>query len=254
MGNANVFLSWCHLSSILGNSWHLRHVLLLLHVLHWHWRHLLLLSRRHSVLLRNLRHSLNLLQLLLLIHSWVKVVLVLVLLSIVVRFLSWSHVHVSLAVVEGCVHGLILLHDFKQLLQNLSHMWVTGQVIQMESSSLLSLIFLKVRLINCFFNLNLSQLFDLVMVDHKSFTVMSLVVHCLLGSCGGIWGLKADKGESISGFTFFKSDLLNLTERLKHLLKFVVSPVGWEVFDIKIASFLRGLISKGVSFLFSFSV
>ena len=45
----------------------------------------------------------------------------------------WSAHHVGL-VVELSVDSLILLHDVEQLLEDLSHVWVTGEVIEVEGS------------------------------------------------------------------------------------------------------------------------
>jgi hypothetical protein len=61
-------------------------------------------------------------------------------------------------------------------------MWVTGEVIQMESASLLSLIFLEIGFINGLFLLDLSDLLDFIMVNHESFTIISLVMKSLLSS------------------------------------------------------------------------
>lgn len=78
--------------------------------------------------------------------------------------------------VEVGVHGLVLLHDVQQLLKNLSHVWVTGKIIKMESSHLLGLIFFEISLIDGIFDLDSSLFLDLVMVDHQGLAIMSGVV------------------------------------------------------------------------------
>jgi len=165
-------LWWCH------HVWHwgLWHSLLLWNwhtVGHlWHWLSHLLLSSHWHVLSS---------------HSW--------LLRSVVIWLSWSSVvvlvwsssllsgtHGSLRVVEVSIHLLVLLHDVQQLLKDLSHVWVAGKVIEVEGTSLLSLILLEIGLIDGVFDLDLSLLLDLIMVDHEGLTVIGGVVKGRLGN------------------------------------------------------------------------
>lgn len=94
---------------------------------------------------------------------------------------SSSH-HVSLLVVEVGVHGLVLLHDIQQLLKNLSHVWVAGKIIKMESTGFLGLIFFEISLVDGIFNLNLSLLLNLVVVDDKGLTFEGSVVKVGLGN------------------------------------------------------------------------
>lgn len=66
-----------------------------------------------------------------------------------------------------------------------------------------------------------------------------MVVEGLFGRSGGIWGLEADEGEGVAGFSFlFDSDLLDVTELFEKILKLLLSPFSWEVLDVKIASLL----------------
>jgi hypothetical protein len=61
----------------------------------------------------------------------------------------------------------ILVHDLQELLENMSHMWMVRKVINPEagSSSVDGLILLKIRLVNGFLDLDLSDFFDLIEVD-----------------------------------------------------------------------------------------
>lgn len=93
-----------------------------------------------------------------------------------------------------------------------------GQVIPLESTGLLGLIFFPVSLVTSFLHLKLSDLLDLIVVDqkHLSFAVVVLQVLLSLGSIS--WLLVADKGESITGgFTLVQSDVFNLTIILKQV-------------------------------------
>ena len=148
-----------------------------------------------------------------------------------------STTHVSLRVVEVGVHLLILLHDVQQLLKNLSHVWVAGKVIEVEGTSLLSLILLEIGLIDGVFDLDLSLLLDLVVVDHEGLTVIGGVVKSRLGNGGGIWHLEADESE-VSVSSFFELDVLDGSELLEEVLKFFFWPLVWEVLDVEVASLL----------------
>jgi len=94
---------------------------------------------------------------------------------------SSSH-HVSLLVVEVGVHGLVLLHDVQQLLKNLSHVWVAGKIVEVESTGLLGLIFFEISLIHGILDLDLSLLLNLVMVDDQGLSFESSVVKVSLGN------------------------------------------------------------------------
>ena len=93
-----------------------------------------------------------------------------------------SSTHGSLRVVEVSIHLLVLLHDVQQLLKDLSHVWVAGKVIEVEGTSLLSLILLEIGLIDGVFDLDLSLLLDLVVVDDQGLALESSVVKVGLGN------------------------------------------------------------------------
>lgn len=202
LGGDLVFLLWSHVllhlltSWGLWNSlhhwltWHLTHSLV--HTWLWHLRHTWLLW--HSLLAWHTWHLSSHVLLLHLVHVLTLVVWsVTVLLVASVVWLSWSTSHLSLILAEVGVHGFVLLHDLEQLLEDLSHMWVSNEVVEVESTVLLGLIFLEVRLVHGFFSLEGSKLFDLVMVDHEGLAFDGVVVEGLLGSSCGIWGLEADE-------------------------------------------------------------
>jgi len=201
-----VFLLWSQLGLVWSRgSWHLWLTHLwhtLVHV--WLWWHLVLhcwLSWHGSLLVWHTWHLSTHVWLLLLNTTMVHVsslmvlslttTVVLVLTSVV--WLSWSTSHLSLVLVEVSVHGFVLLHDLKQLLEDLGHMWMSNQVVKMESTILLGLIFLEVGLVHGFFSLEGSKLLDLVMVDHKGLTFNGVVVEGLLGRGSSIWGLEANE-------------------------------------------------------------
>jgi len=135
------------------------------------------------------------------------------------------------------IHGLVLLHDVQQLLKNLSHMRMTGEIIEMEGSHLLSLILFEISLIDGIFDLDSSLFFNLVVVDHQGLSIMSCVVQSGFGEGSGIWLFEADESK-VSISSFFELDILDLSEMGKNVLELFISPVIREVLDIEIASLL----------------
>jgi len=95
---------------------------------------------------------------------------------------SWATWTSSLIVVEVGVHLLVLLHDIQQLLENLSHVWVAGEIVKMESTGFLGLVFLEISLIDGIFDLDFSLLLDLVVVDDQGLALESSVVKVGLGN------------------------------------------------------------------------
>jgi len=130
---------------------------------------------------------------------------------------------------------------------------VTGKVVEVESTSLLGLILFEIGLINGVFDLDLSLLLDLVMVNHEGLTVIGSVVKSRLGNGGGIWLLEADESE-VSVSSFFELNVLDGSELLEEVLKFLLWPLVWEVLDIEVASLLGGLVSESISLLFDLSI
>jgi len=95
---------------------------------------------------------------------------------------SWATWTSSLIVVEVSVHLLVLLHDIQQLLENLGHVRVAGKIVKMESTGFLGLILLEISLIDGIFDLDLSLLLDLVVVDDQGLSLESSVVKVGLGN------------------------------------------------------------------------
>ena len=156
--------SW-HTSSI-WHSWHtsstwhwgLTHWLwlLLVSLLHtmWSWSsliatHVLLMSSSHVVLSTLVWSSL----------------LSVVIVSVSTIMLSVTTSLLSIMLHESGISSFIVLHDFDQLLEDLSHMWMSDEIIQVVSTSFLGHILFKVRFVHSFFSLKLSEFLDLIMID-----------------------------------------------------------------------------------------
>lgn len=124
----------------------------------------------------------------------------------------------SVVILLHLVHisSLILLHDLNQLLEDLGHVRVRDQVVEVETSILLCLIPFERLFVDGFFSLQSPDLLDLVVVDNKLLTFKGLIVKILFGLGGGVWGHKADEGiDSGSCFRFAYFDLFDLSMGLK---------------------------------------
>ena len=240
-------------------TWLWRHTdisILLLHMNWWHW----LLWHTHVGILRwnwhtTLWSSLTHVLLLMLSHVALHVLILVIISLVVVPLLRpwWSNI--SLTLIEMSIHCFVLMHDFNKLLQNLCKIRVTSEVIQVEPTSLLLLISFEVGFVNGFFFLDLSEFFDLVMIDDKGLAIKSLIVQHLFSWCSWIRSLITDESKWVSSFAFrFKSDLFNLSKLWELLLEIIFGPSCWEILDIEVASFLWCFISNSVFFLFNFSL
>jgi len=138
---------------------------------------------------------------------------------------------------------MVLLHDVEELLEDLRDVWHGGQIIHLERAVLLKLILLEVSLINGVLNLDLSKFLDLIMVDDQGLSVINGVVEGLFSHSGVIWLLEADESEVSTSLSLLELDVLNFSEFTEELAELGISPVGWEVLNVEIASLLGRLVS-----------
>ena len=162
--------------------------------------------------------------------------------------------HVSLVVAEGSGHLLVLLHDVKELLEDLGDVWVGGQVVELHGAGLGGLVLLEIGLVDLILNLDFSEFFDLVVVDDEGLAFIDGVAEGLLSVGSMVWRLEADEGEVAGSLSLLELDLLDLTEVLEEVVKLGLTPAGWEVLDVEVASLLGGLVSEGLLLLLSLSL
>jgi hypothetical protein len=80
-------------------------------------------------------------------------------------------------------------------------MRLVGNIIPLETTSLLSLIFVPISFISRTLHLDLSNLFDFIIVDQKHLTFNIMVMEILFGLSSIIWFLEANKSISITIWT-----------------------------------------------------
>jgi len=180
------------------------------------------------------------------LSSWLLVLVLitsLVLSSIVV---VRSSVSTTLVVVHSLVSTLswvnliVLLHKLEKLLDDLCQVWLTGQIVPLESTSLLLSILFPISLIFEFSHLHSSNLLDFIIVDNENLTFECLVLQSSLSSSTSIWLFEADKSIRVTCCTLFKSNIFNFSVSVvtENILKSLLSPVVWEVLDVKVDSLL----------------
>jgi hypothetical protein len=139
-------------------------------------------------------------------HSLLShVVILIVSLSTVVLSVVWvssvlllsSHVWTSVILLSS-----ILLHKLEKLLDNLSQMWLRSEIVPLESTGLLLSIFFEIGLILKLSHLNLSNLFDFIVVDDQNFSINLSVRKLLLGCGAGIWLFIANESILVSLLVF----------------------------------------------------
>jgi hypothetical protein len=80
-------------------------------------------------------------------------------------------------------------------------MRLVGNIIPLETTSLLSLIFVPISFISRTLHLDLSNLFDFIIVDQKHLTFNIMVMKILFGISSIIWFLEANESKSITIWT-----------------------------------------------------
>lgn len=149
------------------------------------------------------------------------------------------------------------LNDAQKLGDDGNEIELSLQITPLDFSvvtSFLSSVLFKVSFINGLFDENLSVLLNLVVVDNHTLAFKVGSCQALLCLSCLLWVLKANKCKVVAILAFVHSDAFNVTELAEELSNLVVLPVIWEVFDIKIASFLRVLVPKNRLLLFKLSV
>jgi len=153
--------------------------------------------------------------------------------------LVWSLWSVSSVVSHILSEWLLLsLHVGNKLLNKGKDFWSVNDV-QIEWALVLFLIVLVISFVSDFFLLNLSDFFNFIVIDVEDFSIESLLVKLGFSLGSIVWILEANK--SIYSFTFWFTEYLytfNFSELSKVLSKFLFTSVGWEILNIKIASFL----------------
>ena len=160
-------LLWSHLLLLLTDSWLCWHSWL-----NWHsrlWLHSLWSWWCHH---SRLWHT----SWLLLSHHLILVTTLMLSVVVVWSSLSTTIIVLSMLATLALVLIVLSLHKLEKLLDDLSQVWLTGQIIPLESTGLLLSILFPISLIFEFSHLHSSDLFDFIIVDDKNFTIKSLVL------------------------------------------------------------------------------
>jgi len=150
----------------------------------------------------------------------------------------------------------VLLHELEKLLDDLGQMWLTGEIVPLESTGLLLSVLLEIGLVLKLGHLDLSNFLDLVVVDDQDLSINLGVGKLLLGGSAGVWLFVANESVLVSSsvFLWFKSDVLKFSVFTEFLSDVLLSPAVWEVLDVKVDSLLGGFISDSLHEFLLFSL
>ena len=129
-------------------------------------------------------------------------------------------------------------------------------IIPLEATSLLRLIFVPISFISCSFHLDLSDLLDFIVVDQKHLTFNVMIVEIWFGLSSIIWFLEANQSEneSITIWTSSNTNTFYFTISFEEITYFLLFPRIWEVFDIKITSSFAGFIANSFTKFFLLTI
>jgi hypothetical protein len=96
-------------------------------------------------------------------------------------------------------------------------MRLVGNIIPLETTSLLGLIFVPIGFISCSFHLDFSDLLDFIVVDQKHFTFNIMIVEILFGLSSIIWFLEANESKSITIWTRINTNFFDFTIRFEEI-------------------------------------
>ena len=133
-------------------------------------------------------------------------------------------------------------------------MRLVSNIIPLEATSFLGLIFIPIGFIFCSFNLYLSDLFDFIVVDRKHHTFNVMIVEIRFGLSSIIWFLEANESECITIWTSFNTNFFYFTISFEEISYFLLFPRIWEVFDIKITSSFAGFIANSFTKFFLLTI
>ena len=131
-------------------------------------------------------------------------------------------------------------------------MRLVSNIIPLEATSFLGLIFIPIGFIFCSFNLDLSYLFDFIEVDWKHHTFNVMIVEIGFGLSSIIWLLEANQSESesITIWTSSNTNTFYFTISFEEISYFLLFPRIWEVFNIKITSSFARFKAKSITKFF----
>ena len=148
---------------------------------------------------------------------------------------SWA----SLIEVLRLSSVILLMHVLKKLSHDRHEIWLRVKVCPVDSpSKLLSFVLLEVSNINFLLNVDLSDFFDLVVVDEELLSLKNLLMKIEFGTHSRIGIFETNKSKVDAVCTFICSDAFDFTELFKNLADFELAPSWRNVFDVEVAAFL----------------
>ena len=105
-----------------------------------------------------------------------------------------------------------VIHQSEKMMDDLSQMRLTRQIIPLETTLEHGFVLFKVSFIKCLFSLNISDFFDLIVIDDNHFVIEDLLVQVLFCIHRTVWFLEADESKTQSLLCLLETDIFNLTK------------------------------------------
>jgi hypothetical protein len=152
---------------------------------------------------------------------------------------------VSLRTLSHWTSVELVLHS-REILEDLSKKSIDlGLVEEINSvSKILFLEVLEVSLVMEFLILSFSDFLNFVVVNVKLFSIEDLLMEFSLGLLGLLRILETNEGIDSLSFLREHLNVFNFSILSEEFFKLLLGGVGWEVFNIEIASLLGVLVSK----------
>lgn len=125
-----------------------------------------------------------------------------------------------------------------------------NNIIPLETTRLLSRVFVPICFISCCFHLDLSKFFYFIVIYHKHFSFNLIIMKGLLSICSFIRLFVTNKSEGISIF-LLNTDIFNLSIKLEEIYNILFCITVREILDVKVATTLWSFIANSFSKFFS---
>ena len=179
-------------------------------------------------------------------RSWwlILVVVVLLLSSLLVLFPT---------ILAICLQ-LFVVHELKQMLDDLCQVRLAWEIIPFETTFEHSFVLFEISFVESLFSLNISNFFDLIVIDDHEFVIEGLLVQVLFSIDCTIWFLEANECKTKTLLGLLEAYSFNLSELAEEIMKLLISPMVRKVAHIKVVPLLWILIPQKLSLLLKFTI
>lgn len=127
---------------------------------------------------------------------------------------------------------VLVVHETEQVLNDLSQVRLTRQIVPLEATFEHGLVLFKVSLVQCLFSLDFSDLLNFIVVYEHYLIIKGLLVQALLGIGSAVRLLVADEGKGAAVFCLLEANVLYISKLAEKVVELSIAPVIWKVSNI----------------------